>query len=214
MQSKLATPLAPIDLYDFRSPPMLVVLSGPSGVGKDTLLKRLKERGYDFAFVVTMTTRPRRENEVDGVDYIFVNKGQFADMMQADELLEHSLVYGDYKGIPKQQVRDAIASGKDVMMRIDVQGAAKIRQIVPNAVTIFLAPESESELERRLAERKTESSDNLKLRIATAREEMKRASEFDYIVVNVAHHQDDAVNQIVAIVTAEHCRTDRQPICL
>jgi guanylate kinase len=193
---------------------MLVVLSGPSGVGKDTLLKRLKERGYDFAFVVTMTTRPRRANEVDGVDYIFVGKSEFADMMQQDELLEHSLVYGDYKGIPKQQVRDAMRSGKDVMMRIDVQGAAKIRAIVPNAVTIFLAPESETELERRLAERKTETLENLKIRIATAREEMKRISEFDYVVVNHANHQDEAVNQIVAIVTAERCRLGRQPICL
>jgi guanylate kinase len=193
---------------------MLVVLSGPSGVGKDTLLKRLKERGYDFAFVVTMTTRPRRDNEVDGVDYIFVGKSEFADMMQQDELLEHSLVYGDYKGIPKQQVRDAMRSGKDVMMRIDVQGAAKIRAIVPNAVTIFLAPESETELERRLAERKTETPENLKIRIATAREEMKRVNEFDYVVVNHANHQDEAVNQIVAIVTAERCRLGRQPICL
>jgi guanylate kinase len=214
MRSQLAAPTAPIELYDFHSPPMLVVLSGPSGVGKDTLLKRLKERGYHFAFVVTMTTRPRRAEEIDGVDYIFVSKGHFADMMQADELLEHSLVYGDYKGIPKQQVRDAIASGKDVLMRIDVQGAAKLRVIVPNAVTIFLAPESESELERRLAERKTETLDNLKLRIATAREEMKRAGEFDYVVVNHANHQDDAVDQIVAIVTAEHCRVGRVPICL
>jgi guanylate kinase len=214
MQAKPSAPPAPVDLYNFCSPPMLVVLSGPSGVGKDTLLKRLKERGYDFAFVVTMTTRPRRENEVDGVDYIFVGKGYFADMMQADELLEHSLVYGDYKGIPKQQVRDAIASGKDVLMRIDVQGAAKIRTIVPNAVTIFLAPESEGELERRLAERKTETPDNLKLRIATAREEMKRVSEFDYVVVNIANRQDDAVDQIVAIVMAERCRIERQPICL
>jgi len=193
---------------------MLVVLSGPSGVGKDTLLKRLKERGYDFAFVVTMTTRPRRANEVDGVDYIFVGKSEFADMMQQDELLEHSLVYGDYKGIPKQQVRDAMRSGKDVMMRIDVQGAAKIRAIVPNAVTIFLAPESETELERRLADRKTETLENLKIRIATAREEMKRISEFDYVVVNHANHQDEAVNHIVAIVTAERCRLGRQPICL
>ncbi|MCS6848236.1 MAG: guanylate kinase [Anaerolineae bacterium] len=207
--------LAPAsDLYHYPSPPMLVVLSGPSGVGKDTLLRRLKERGYDFAFVVTMTTRPKREDEVDGVDYIFVSKSTFADMMQADELLEHSLVYGDYKGIPKQQVRDAIASGKDVMMRIDVQGAAKIRKIIPNAVTIFLAPESEAELIRRLTERKTESPDGLKLRIATAREEMKRIHEFDYVVVNRAGRQDEAVDQIVAIVTAERCRVGRKPICL
>lgn len=214
MHFKTSAPVTPPDLYSFDNPPMLVVLSGPSGVGKDTLLKRLKERGYDFAFVVTMTTRPRRENEVNGVDYIFVSKSTFADMMQADELLEHSLVYGDYKGIPKQQVRDAIASGRDVLMRIDVQGAAKIRTIVPNAVTIFLAPENETELVRRLEERKTENADGLKLRIATAREEMKRLCDFDYVVVNHAHHQDEAVDQIVAIVTAEHCRVDRTPICL
>lgn len=201
-------------LYDFTSPPMLVVLSGPSGVGKDTLLKKLKERGHDFAFVVTMTTRPMREGEVEGIDYLFVSKSTFADMMQADELLEHSLVYGDYKGIPKQQVRDAIKSGKDVLMRIDVQGAAKIRKLVPNVVTIFLAPESETELERRLAERKTETLENLKIRIATAREEMKRMHEFDYVVVNRANHQDQAVGQIVAIITAERCKVHRDPIRL
>jgi guanylate kinase len=201
-------------LYDFTSPPMLVVLSGPSGVGKDTLLKRLKERGHDFAFVVTMTTRPKRDGEIEGVDYLFVSKSTFADMMQADELLEHSLVYGDYKGIPKQQVRDAIKSGKDVLMRIDVQGAAKIRKLVPNVVTIFLAPESENELERRLSERKTETLENLKIRIATAREEMKRIKEFDYVVVNRANAQDQAVGQIVAIITAERCKVHRDPICL
>lgn len=201
-------------LYDFTSSPMLVVLSGPSGVGKDTLLKRLKERGHDFAFVVTMTTRPKREGEIEGVDYLFVNKSIFADMMQSDELLEHSVVYGDYKGIPKQQVRDAMKSGKDVLMRIDVQGAAKIRKIVPNVITVFLAPESEAELERRLAERNTESPENLKMRIATAREEMKRVNEFDYVVVNRANAQDQAVDQIVAIITAERCKVHRTPICL
>jgi guanylate kinase len=155
-----------------------------------------------------------RQGEIEGVDYLFVSKSTFADMMQADELLEHSLVYGDYKGIPKQQVRDAIKSGKDVLMRIDVQGAAKIRKIVSNVVTIFLAPESESELERRLAERKTESLENLKIRIATAREEMKRINEFDYVVVNRANAQDQAVGQIVAIITAERCKVHRDPICL
>ena len=178
------------------------------------MLKRLKERGHDFAFVVTMTTRPRRENEIDGVDYIFVTKSHFADMMQDDELLEHSTVYGDYKGIPKQQVRDAVRSGKDVLMRIDVQGAAKIRKIVPNAVTIFLAPESEEELVRRLSERKTETPEGLKLRIATAREEMKRISEFEFMVVNRDNCQDRAVDQIVAIVTAERCRVQRTPLDL
>jgi guanylate kinase len=191
-----------------------VVISGPSGVGKDTLLQRLKDHGYDFAFVVTMTTRQRRENEVDGKDYFFVSHTAFHGMIENNELLEYSNVYGDYKGIPKEQVRRAWDSHKDVLMRIDVQGAAKVRAIVPEAVTIFLVPESEDELIRRLTERKTETPDGLQRRIATAREEMKRLCEFDYVVVNPANQIDKAVAQIISIINAEHCRVDRSPTCL
>ncbi|HMN31261.1 MAG TPA: guanylate kinase, partial [Caldilineaceae bacterium] len=118
--------------------PLLVVLSGPSGVGKDASLQTLKQTEYPFYFVVTATTRPQRPNEVDGVDYHFVSVGEFAEMIEQGELLEYAVVYGDYKGIPKKHVREALASGKDVIMRIDVQGAATIRRLVPNAVTIFL----------------------------------------------------------------------------
>ncbi len=199
-------------LYDFQNPPMLVVLSGPSGVGKDALLEKLKYRGYDFAFIVTMTTRPIRANEMEGRDYNFVSKDQFAQLMMKDELLEHSIVYGDYKGIPKAQVRTAFASNKDVIMRIDVQGAAKIRSLVPNVVTIFISAESEAALIQRLTERKTENADSLKIRIATAREEMKRVSEFDYLVVNQDDCLDEAVNKVVAIIAAEHCRMGRKPV--
>ena len=199
-------------LYDFQNPPMLVVLSGPSGVGKDALLEKLKLRGYDFAFIVTMTTRPIRVNEIEGRDYNFVSKDQFAQLMMKDELLEHSIVYGDYKGIPKAQVRTAFASNKDVIMRIDVQGAAKIRSLVPNVVTIFISAESEAALIQRLTERKTENADSLKIRIATAREEMKRVSEFDYLVVNQDDCLDEAVNKVVAIIAAEHCRMGRKPV--
>lgn len=199
-------------LYDFQNPPMLVVLSGPSGVGKDALLEKLKLRGYDFAFIVTMTTRPIRVNEIEGRDYNFVSKDQFAQLMMKDELLEHSIVYGDYKGIPKAQVRTAFASNKDVIMRIDVQGAAKIRSLVPNVVTIFISAESEAALIQRLTERKTENADSLKIRIATAREEMKRVSEFDYLVVNQDDCLDEAVNKVVAIIAAEHCRIGRKPV--
>ena len=199
-------------LYDFQNPPMLVVLSGPSGVGKDALLEKLKLRGYDFAFIVTMTTRPIRVNEIEGRDYNFVSKDQFAQLMMKDELLEHSIVYGDYKGIPKAQVRTAFASNKDVIMRIDVQGAAKIRSLVPNVVTIFISAESEAALIQRLTERKTENADSLKIRIATAREEMKRVAEFDYLVVNQDDCLDEAVNKVVAIIAAEHCRIGRKPV--
>ena len=133
--------------------PVLVVISGPSGVGKDATLQLMKENRYPFYFVVTATTRPRRASEVDGVDYHFVSVGDFAEMIELGELLEYAVVYGDYKGIPKKHVREALASGKDVIMRIDVQGAATIRRLVPNAVTIFLTAESGAPPLREIAAR-------------------------------------------------------------
>jgi guanylate kinase len=174
----------------------------------------LKDHGYDFAFVVTMTTRPIRAGEVEGKDYFFVSMATFTQMIEANEFLEYSKVYGDYKGIPKEQVQRAWDSGKDVLMRIDVQGAAKVRAIVKDAVTIFLAPESEDELVRRLVERHTETPQALERRLATAREEMTRLREFDYVVINPAHRIDEAVDNIISIMAAEHCRVDRHPACL
>jgi len=109
--------------------PLLIVISGPSGAGKDTVMQRMQERGLPFHFVVTATTRPKRASEVHGRDYFFVTKEEFAHMIDADELIEHAIVYGDYKGIPKQQVREAIDSGQDVVMRIDVQGAETVRKM-------------------------------------------------------------------------------------
>jgi guanylate kinase len=217
MQSRIEThdsTDATPDLYAHEWSPLLVVVSGPSGVGKDTLLQRLKERGFDFAFVVTMTTRPKREHEVDGRDYFFVSHAHFTNLIDVGGFLEYSNVYGDYKGIPKEQVQRAWDSGKDVVMRIDVQGAAKVRALVPQAVTIFLIPESEAELVRRLTERRTETPEGLSRRIATAREEMKRLCEFDYVVVNPANHIDQAVDKIISIINAEHCRVGRIPTCL
>lgn len=198
--------------YHIESNPLLVVISGPSGAGKDATLKRMKELGYPFHFVVTATTRPRRPNEVDGVDYRFVSKQEFAEMLENGELLEHAIVYGQHKGIPKKQVREALESGRDVVMRIDVQGAATIRHLVPEAVFIFLTASSDEELIRRLKKRKTETPEGLKKRIATAREEMKRLDEFDYVVVNRDHHLDETVEIIAAIITAERCRVKQRKI--
>ncbi len=192
--------------------PILVVLSGPSGVGKDTTLALMKRRELPFHFVVTATTRPRRPTEVDGVDYDFVSVGEFAEMIDADELLEYAVVYGDYKGIPKSHVRNALASGKDVILRIDVQGAATIRRLIPEAVTIFLVAESEEELMRRLRERKTETPDGLKMRIATARKEMQQLHDFHYVVVNRDDHQDETVDKVISIIQAEKCRVDWSPV--
>jgi guanylate kinase len=203
-----------IDPYRRQAKPLLVVISGPSGVGKDVTLKRLEELGYPFYFVVTANTRPKREGEIDGVDYFFVSKTEFAEMIDNEELLEHAVVYGDYKGIPKAQVRQALASGQDVIMRIDVQGAETIRRIVPEAVFIYLSAESEAALVERLRLRKTEPEDQLALRIATARQEQRRLDLFDYLVVNRADELDETCEMIAAIITAEKCRIRQREIKL
>ena len=192
--------------------PILVVISGPSGVGKDATLQKLRNSRHPFYFVVTATTRAIRPGEVDGKDYHFVSVGEFAGMIENDELLEYAVVYGDYKGIPKTHVRAALESGQDVIMRIDVQGAATIRKLVPNAVTIFLTAENEEELVRRLAERKTEQADKLKMRIATARQELKRLLEFDYVVVNRGQQLEETVQDVLSIIAAEKCRVDWAPV--
>lgn len=194
--------------------PILIVISGPSGVGKDTVVQRMKERGLPFHFVVTATTREMRPNETNGKDYWFVSKDEFARMIEENELIEYAVVYGDYKGIPKWEVRDALASGKDVVMRIDVQGAETVRKLVPEALLIFITCESEEELERRLRERKTESSDSLSLRIATARKELQRIQAFDYVIVNRDFHLDDTVNKVRAIIDAEHLRVHHRKVKL
>ncbi|MFN8455765.1 MAG: guanylate kinase [Anaerolineae bacterium] len=202
------------DPYLRQEKPLLVVLSGPSGVGKDLTLARLKEMGYPFHFVVTATTRPKRPSEVNGVDYFFVSTSDFAEMIEEGELLEYAVVYGDYKGIPKAQVRQALASGKDVIMRIDVQGAATIRRLVPEAVLVYLSAESEEALVRRLRERKTEPEDQLKMRIATARQELKWLDMFDYLVINEEDQIDQTCQRIVAIITAEKSRVQQREINL
>ena len=194
--------------------PLLIVISGPSGVGKDATLKRMQELGHPFHFVITATTRPKRPNEEHGVDYFFISAGEFADMMEQGELLEHAIVYGHYKGIPKQQVREALASGKDVIMRIDVQGAATIRRIAKGAIFIFLTAESEEALVERLRQRKTEDAGQLKLRIAMAREEMKRLDEFDYIVINEEDCLNKTVGAIASIIKAEKCRVKQRKVVL
>lgn len=203
-----------IDPYNYKEPPLLIVISGPSGVGKDVAINCMKETGHCFHFVVTATSRPRRPDEVDGVDYFFISKDEFEEMIKKDELLEHAIVYGDYKGIPKQQVREALASGKDVMMRIDVQGAATIRRLAPEAVLIYLSAESEQALIQRLKQRKTDSEEQLKTRITTAREELKQLDIFDYVVINAEDKLDETCQKIVAIITAEKCRVQQREINL
>jgi guanylate kinase len=185
---------------------LLIVISGPSGVGKDTVLNRMKEIGLPFSFVVTATTRVKRSDEVDGADYFFVSSDEFARMIEHDELLEYAIVYNDYKGIPKKQVKKALTSGKDVIMRVDVQGAETVRSICPEALLIFLTTSSEEELIGRLKNRQTETDEGLNLRIATARKELERVDMFDYLVVNADQKLDETVDIILAIIKGEHHR--------
>lgn len=194
--------------------PLLIVISGPSGVGKDTVIQRMIERNLPFYFVVTATTRAPRPNETHGRDYFFYSHDEFAEMIEKGELLEHAIVYNDYKGIPKAQVRDALASGKDVVMRLDVQGAATIHNLYPDALLIFLSPQDETEMVDRLLERKTETPEGLKLRIATARQEMNHVNSFDYVVINRELHLDETVDTINSIIVAEHHRVKQRKIAL
>lgn len=186
--------------------PLVVVLSGCSGVGKDAVLGRMRELGLPFHFIVTATTRPRRQEEVEGRDYLFLSQEQFDKMRDEGQFLEWAKVYGHCYGVPRKQVQEAFQKGQDVIVKVDVQGAATIKGLLPQGVFIFLAPPSLEELEQRLRQRRTESSADLEIRLRTAQEEMKRLPMFDYVVVNAQGQLDQAVSQIQAIVAAEKLR--------
>ncbi|HSV85922.1 MAG TPA: guanylate kinase [Levilinea sp.] len=194
--------------------PLLIVISGLSGVGKDAVVKGIQKRNAPFHFVVTANSRPKRPGEIEGVDYFFVTQDEFERMIAEDELIEYALVYESYKGIPKAQVREALHSGMDVMMRLDVQGAASVRALSPDAILVFLLPATVEEWYERLRNRGTESEEIMQLRLATARKELERLHEFDYVVVNRHGHLDEAIDAIMAIVRAEHLRVHPRRIDL
>lgn len=185
---------------------MLIVLSGPSGVGKDAVLARLREIDHRLTFVTTLTTRPIRPNEVDGCDYHFVSRDEYRKRLEGNRLLESANVYGNWYGVPRSAVEDALDRGEDVIVKVDIQGAATIRKIMPRAVFVFLAPPSLDELTARLTRRLTELPADLSLRIKTAEEEMKQAALFDHVVVNHGGAIDETVAEIEAIVAAEKRR--------
>lgn len=194
--------------------PLLVVITGPSGVGKDTVLLRLKQVDPACHVTVTATTRPRRPNEEHGVDYFFVDQAEYDRMLAEDEFLEHARVYEFGYGIPRTPVREALAAGRDVLLRIDVQGAATIGRLAPGCIRIFIAPPTFAELEQRLRRRETDAPDVIERRLRTARDEMARAAECDYIVVNAEDRLDDTVCQITAIMAAERRRIHRPRVTI
>ena len=194
--------------------PIVIVLSGPSGVGKDAVLSRMRELGSPFHFTITATTRPQRASERDRVDYIFVSRDTFREMIERDELLEWAEVYENLYGVPKPQVRQALERGQDVIIKVDVQGAASIKKLAPEAVFVFLAPPSMDELTHRLTHRMTESADALKLRLETAEREIDEASKFDHVVINHDNLIDDAVKEIEAIASKERRRNPSRLVVL
>jgi guanylate kinase len=207
----MSLPEAFSDLKDvsfglYNPKPLLIVLSGPSGVGKDAILARLKGQDTSLHFVVTATTRPPRPSERDGVDYFFLSREQFERMIANGEFIEHARVYQDYKGIPKSQIEAAFASGKDAIVRVDVQGAARLRSLFPEAVLVFIVPDNVPEWLHRLQGRETESSESLHVRLETVRTELAMAHLFDYVIVNAEGKLEQAVATLLHIIDAEHHR--------
>lgn len=196
------------------SPSLLIVLSGPSGVGKDAVLARMKRSERPFHYVVTATTRPKRAREKNGLNYHFLSRKEFQQMIDKDRFLEWANVYGNYYGVPKDEVSPALSKGVDTIVKVDVQGAATISRVLPQAVLIFLMPPSLEALEKRLKRRRSESSEDLALRLARAAEEIERLPLFDYVITSDQDKLDDVVSQIDAIVTAEKCRVEPRTVGL
>ncbi len=182
--------------------PLLVVLSGSSGAGKDAVLDALAQRGRAFHRVITCTTRPPRTAERHGVDYYFVTDMEFDALIRSGGLLEHAVVYGHRSGVPKQQVLDDLGAGVDVYVRTDVQGAASIKRLMPEAVRVFIAPSSIEEIEERIRARGSDDEERIQRRLATARSEMARSGEFEYVIVNEEGELDATVDRLIEILDA------------
>ena len=192
--------------------PVLLVISGPSGVGKDAVVGGVRRALPSAHFATTVTTRPPRPGEREGVDYRFLSDEQYDRLIAEDGFLERASVYSHRYGVPKSEVREALRKGLDVIVRVDVQGAATIKRLIPEAVLVFLAPESREALEKRLRDRATDAGADLRLRLDTAAREMAREGEFDYVVVNAEGRLEEAVSRIVAIVESEKRRSDHRPV--
>ncbi len=186
---------------------ILFVLSGPSGVGKGTVRKKLFERADDLAYSISMTTRERRAGEQDGVDYFYKTHEQFEKLIADNELLEHARFVNNYYGTPRKYVEDTLAAGKDIFLEIEVQGAMQVKENFPKGVFIFLFPPSLEELKDRIMSRATESPDAVLKRLKEARSEIEMMDAYDYVVVN--DDVERAVTKIQSIIQSEHCRRER-----
>ncbi len=183
------------------------IISGPSGSGKDTVMKKLFERMPEIAFSISSITRPMRPGEVEGEKYNFISRERFEQMIQNDELLEHNVFVGNYYGTPKAPVINCIESGRDMLIEVDVNGAAQIRQKLPDAISIFVMPPSLEALKNRLNGRGTDDADIIEKRLNEALREIASAKDYDYIVIN--DNLDTAVDDFVKIMSVDRFKTDR-----
>ena len=193
---------------------LLFVLSAPSGAGKDTAIQALQNQGADFFVVPSVTTRTPRPGESEGKPYYFVDQERFARMVADNELLEHALVHGNRYGQPRQPIRDTLQAGRDVLLKIDVQGATTVRHLIPQAIFIFLHPGSSEELVHRLAARSTETVEELQRRLINAETELAEQHWYDYLVFNHHGRLQEAVDDLRAIMRSEHCRVTPRQITL
>ncbi|MDD4509539.1 MAG: guanylate kinase [Oscillospiraceae bacterium] len=184
---------------------LLFVLSGPSGAGKSTVIREVLRRNPALYFSISCTTRPPRQQEKDGFHYFFIDHNQFKAMIARDEFLEYAEYVGNYYGTPLPQIKSKLDAGIDVLLDIEIQGAIHVREKMPESVSIFLAPPSFQELERRLRSRNTDKEEKILSRLKTARAEFQKMPLYDYVVIN--HKVEDAVSEIESILKAEHCRT-------
>lgn len=193
--------------------PIVIILSGTSGAGKDSVIKELKQRSdYKFHFVVTCNTRKMRPGEIDGVDYHFISREKFIKMIDNGDMIEYSPVYDDYKGVPKFEMEKGIADGRDMLLRLDIQGTEKVKKFYPNSVSIFIVPPDPKTWFERLINRGSDTEDELRRRIETAKEEIKSIPEFDYMVIN--DDLEKAVEKVITIIQAEHCRSSRYRVSI
>ena len=193
---------------------LLFVLSAPSGAGKDTVIQTLLSQGDDFFVVPSVTTRAPRPGESEGQPYYFVDQARFEQMVANHELLEHAYVHGNWYGQPRQPIRDNLQAGRDVLLKIDVQGATAIRRLIPQAIFLFLHPGSSEELAQRLEARKTETAEEVQLRLVNAQAELAEQHWYDYLIFNRHDRLQEAVNDVRAIMRAEHCRVTPRNISL
>lgn len=197
-----------------KNPPLVVVLTGPSGVGKDSVFDQMVARGVPMARPATMTTRAPRPGEREGVNHYFVAPEEFERAFAAGELLERSGEYGKQYGVPRRSVREALATGSDVVIRVDIRGAESLRQLLPDALFICLIPERLSDLASRLDGRGTETAEDRARRLAMAPDEIERASRFCAMVVNPQGRLDGTVDEILRLIEAERARPGRKPIAV